>query len=51
MRWIVGINVEDQAYGGKWIVYESIVDILMVYIYICSDEVCEVLKVELDQMV
>ena len=51
MRTIVGIIVKNQKYGGKWLVYEAIVDTGMVYIYFSGDEVDEVLKVVWDQMV
>ena len=50
MRRIVCSLVENQASGGKWIIYEAIVDTMRVYIYCSSDEVDEFYKVELDQM-
>ena len=47
----VGIIVKNQTSGGKWLIYEAIVDTTRVYIYCSVDEVDEVLKVELDHMV
>ena len=51
MRRIVGIIVKNQAFGGKWLLYEAIVDTMRVYIYFSGDEINEFLKVDLDQMV
>ena len=51
MRQIVGSNVLKQASRGKWLIYEAIVDTVRVFIYFYGDDVDEVFKVELDQMV
>ena len=51
MQKIVGNISKNQASGGKWLISEAIVDTVRVYIYLSGDEVDEVLKVELDQMV
>ena len=51
MRKIVGSIVKNQASGGKWLISEAIVDTVRVYIYCYGDEVDDVLKVELEQMV
>ena len=47
---IVASIVKNKSSGGKWLISESIVDTVRVYIYLSGDEVNEVLKVELDQM-
>ena len=51
MRNIFGSIVKHQASGGKWLISEVIVDTVSVYIYCNGDEVDEVFKVNLDQMV
>ena len=48
---IVGSIVKNQAYGGKWLVSETIFDILRVYIYFSGDDMDEVFKVDLEHMV
>ena len=50
-RKIVVSIVKNQASGGKWLIYEAIFDTGRVYIYYSGDEVDEVLKMVLDQMV
>ena len=50
MQQIVGIIVKKQASGRKWLICEEIVDNVRVYIYCSDDDVDEVLKVELEQM-
>ena len=37
MRHIVGSIVKNQASGGKWFIYEAIIDTARVYIYCSSD--------------
>ena len=34
---IVGIIVKNQAFGGKWLISESIVDTVSVHIYFSGD--------------
>ena len=51
MRHSFGSIVKTQAPGGKWLVSEANVDTVRVYIYFYGDEVYEVLKVKLDQIV
>ena len=51
IRKIVGSIVKNQAYGGKWLISEAIFDTVRIYIYFSGDEVDEVLKVELNQIV
>ena len=51
MRQIDGSIVKNQVYVGKWLIYESIVDTVRVYIYWYGDDMDEGFKVELDQMV
>ena len=51
IRKIVGSIVKNQVSGGKWLISGRIVDTVRVYIYCSSDEVDEVLKFKLDQMV
>ena len=51
MRKIVGSIVQNQASSGKWLISEAIVDTMKVYIYFSGDDMDEVLKVELYQMV
>ena len=36
MRHIVGSIVKNQAYGGKWLISEAIVDTVRIYIYFCG---------------
>ena len=48
---IFGSIVKNQASGGKWLISESIVDTVRFYKYFSGDEVDEVLKLELDQIV
>ena len=43
--------LKNQAHGWRWIISESIVDTVGVYIYNYVDDVDEFLKVDLDQMV
>ena len=50
-RQIVGIIVKSQYSGGKWLISYLIVYTVWVYIYFLCDEVDEVFKVDLDQMV
>ena len=50
MRKIVGIIDKNQASGGKWLISEAIAYNVRVYIYCSSDEVNEVLKADLDQI-
>ena len=50
IRWIVGIIIKNQASGGKCLISEEIVDTVRFYIYCSGDEVDEVFKVELEQM-
>ena len=49
-RKIVGSIVKNQASGTKGFISESIFDTVMFYIYCSGDEVYEVLKLELDQI-
>ena len=51
MKYIVGSIVKNQASGWKCLISESIVDTVRVYIYWYGDDVDEVFKVELGQMV
>ena len=51
MWWIVVIIFKNQASGGKSIISQAIVDTVRVYIYRYSDEMDEVLKVDLYHMV
>ena len=46
----VGSIVKNQASGGKWLISDAIVDTVRVYICFSGDDLCEVLKLELDQM-
>ena len=49
MRQIVSHIVKIQAYGGKWLISEAIVDTVRIYIYFSVDDVDKVFKVELYQ--
>ena len=51
MRHIVGSIVKNQASSDKCLISEAIVDTVRVYIYCSSDEVDEVLKLDLEHMV
>ena len=51
MRSIVGIIIKYQVSSGKWLISEAILDNVRVYIYWYGDDVDDILKVELDQMV
>ena len=51
MRRIVGSIIKTQASDVKWIISEAIFDTVRFYIYCSGDEVNEVSKVELYQMV
>ena len=51
MRQIICSIVKKHASVGNWLKSEAIVDTVRVYIYCYGDELDEVLKVELDQMV
>ena len=48
---IVGSIVKNQASGGKWLMSEANVYTMRFYIYCSVDEVDDVLKVDLHQMV
>ena len=48
---IVSSIVNNQASGGKWLISESIIDTVRVYIYWYGDDVDEVLNMELEHMV
>ena len=50
MQKIVGSIVKTQASGGKWLISKATVDTVRFYIYLSGDEVDEVLKVDLYQM-
>ena len=45
------VLLKKQASGGKWLISEAIVDTVRFYIHCSGDEVDEVLKVDLYQMV
>ena len=51
MQRIVGSIVKNQASGGKWLIYEAIVDTVRVYIYCSSYELDGVLNVYLEPIV
>ena len=51
MRNIDGGIIKNQASGVKWLISESVSDTMRFYKYCSDDEVYEVLKVELEQMV
>ena len=48
---IVGSIVKEKASGGKWLIYEAVVDIVRIYIYCSGDDVDDFLKLEFYQMV
>ena len=43
--------IKNQAFGGKRLISEAIVDTVRVYVYCSGYDVDEVLNVELEQMV
>ena len=51
MRKIIGSIVKNQASGGKCLISEAILYTVRLYIYCSTDEVDEVLKMKLYQMV
>ena len=50
MRQIVGSDVKNQSSGGKWLISQSIVHTVRVYIHFCDNDMDEIFKVQLYQM-